>query len=131
MSGNARHGREPMVWNRRLSDRRGHLRFEIVGQLWGTLGAVEALPLRDISRGGALVESVVPLPAASIQTMRLILERNATEVQVRVCHLRSAVDGVGGTQYLIGLEFVSLPAAALEEIDRLVAGLLGPEPSQV
>jgi hypothetical protein len=42
---------------RRLGDRRGRARFEIVGQLWGALESVQPLVLHTLSRGGALLES--------------------------------------------------------------------------
>ena len=39
---------------RRLGDRRVRPRFEIVGELWGTLETVLRLPLRNVGIGGAL-----------------------------------------------------------------------------
>ena len=49
---------------RRLGDRRGRPRFEIVGELRGTLDTVIGLPLVDIGKSGALVESPVALTPA-------------------------------------------------------------------
>ncbi len=111
-----------MVWYRRLSDRRGRLRFELVGQLWGTLGITEPLVLCDVCRGGALVKSRVPLPAGSVHRMRFVTERDHTEeIQVRVCHVTATTGGVAGERFLIGLEFVGLESAALEQIGQLLA----------
>ena len=50
---------------RRLGDRRGRPRFEIVGELWGTLDTALSMPLLNVGRGGALVRSTVPLPRAA------------------------------------------------------------------
>ena len=48
-----------------MSDRRVRPRFEIVGQLWGTMETVVAMTLCNVGYGGALVESDVPLPSNS------------------------------------------------------------------
>ena len=37
-----------MAFKDRLGDRRSELRFEIIGQLWGSLEVVEQLPLRNL-----------------------------------------------------------------------------------
>ena len=46
---------------RKIGDRRIRPRFDIVGDLWGSLETVLRLPLRNVSRGGALIHSHVPL----------------------------------------------------------------------
>ena len=51
---------------RKIGDRRIRPRFDIVGDLWGTLETVLQLPLRNVSRGGALIHSHVPLPSHSV-----------------------------------------------------------------
>jgi hypothetical protein len=108
----------------RLGDRRGDLRFEIIGQLWGSLETVERLPLRNVGRGGALVESRVPLSAQSVHGVRLLLGEEPSDVKVRVRHV-TPVTTPAGDRYLVGLEFVDLGLPALEQIDRLVASSLG------
>ena len=108
----------------RLGDRRSELRFEIIGQLWGSLENVERLPLRNLGRGGALVESRLPLSAHSVQNVRLLFGSEPNDVKVRVRHV-TPVATRAGDRYLIGLEFMDLGAPALEEIDRLVAARLG------
>ena len=47
---------------RKMADRRVRPRFDIVGDLWGTLETVLRLPVRNVSRGGAMIHSHVPLP---------------------------------------------------------------------
>ena len=51
---------------RKIGDRRIRPRFDIVGDLWGTLETVLQLPLRNVGRGGALIHSHVPLPSHSV-----------------------------------------------------------------
>jgi hypothetical protein len=93
---------------RRLGDRRVQPRFEIVGELWGTVEAVLALPLRNIGIGGALVESNIPLAVESIHRLRWKSEDRETVVEVRVRHVRHADASDGERGYLIGIEFLSL-----------------------
>ena len=47
-----------------MGDRRIRPRFDIVGDLLGTLETVLRLPLRNVGRRGALIHSHVPLPIA-------------------------------------------------------------------
>lgn len=111
-----------MPFKDRLGDRRGELRFEIIGHLWGALESTERLLLRDVGRGGALVESRLPLAPDSEHAMVLRFGAESDHgVRVRVRHLRSADAGDG---YLLGLEFLDLTAPAVAEIDRYMAAAL-------
>jgi c-di-GMP-binding flagellar brake protein YcgR len=108
-----------MTTNRRLGDRRSRPRFEIVGQLWGALETVEPLELRDISRGGALLESRLALSPDSVHRLRVAFNDLIADIQARVRHVRSVTQPTGD-RYLIGLEFLHVQQAALERIDELV-----------
>lgn len=118
----------PMTVRRRLGDRRGRARFEIVGQLWGSLESLEPLRLVNLSRGGALLETRLPLVRDSIQRLRLGLQGQTLDVQARVCHVATLSPGPNGERYLVGIEFLALPGAVLEHIDRLVALNAGQAP---
>jgi hypothetical protein len=109
----------PLSWYRRLSDRRGRLRFELVGELAASLRTVEVLSVRDISWKGALVESAVPLPVDSIQTVRYVSGDVSGEITARVRHLTRANGTEGSELYRIGLEFLDLQQAMREELGRL------------
>ena len=105
---------------RRLGDRRGRPRFEIVGDLWGTLDTVIGMPLLNVGRGGALVQSTVPLATESVHHVALNCDGQQTPASVQVRHVRP-VTGTDGTQhYLIGLSFLSMPAALLAQIDAWI-----------
>jgi hypothetical protein len=113
------HGRH-LSWYRRLSDRRGRLRFELVGELAAALRVVEVLPVKDISWKGALVESAVALPVESVQTLRLVSGDVSGEVTARVRHVsRSEAPANGSECYRIGFEFIDLQPAMREELGRL------------
>ena len=94
-----------------LGDRRTSVRLEIVGSLWGTLQLAETTRVLNISRGGALIRSTVPIPADSNAPIKLTVEGQQVTLDARVRHLKH-VPGVAGdpAHYLIGLEFVSMPA---------------------
>jgi hypothetical protein len=112
-----------MPFKERLGDRRTDLRFEIIGQLWGSLETVEHLPLRNLARGGALVESRAPLNPETVRAVRLAFGDQINDIQARVRHVTSEIDGTG-ERYLVGLEFIEPSVAALEQIDRIVAARL-------
>jgi hypothetical protein len=111
----------PMTMRRRLGDRRSRPRFEIVGQLWGSLETQEPLDLVNLSRGGALLEGRVPLAADSVQRLRVRFEDQTLDVQARVRHVATLSRATDGERYLIGLEFLGLQEQVLEHIDRLLA----------
>lgn len=103
---------------RRLGDRRNRPRFEIVGELWGTLETVLRLPLRNVGVGGALFESHVPLAAESIHRLSWKCEDRDTAVQVRVRHVRPLQSADGERSYLIGIEFLSLNPVIVGQIEK-------------
>lgn len=112
-----------MAFKERLGDRRTDLRFEIIGQLWGSLETVEHLPLRNLARGGALVESRLPLNPEMVRAVRIASNGKSHDIQVKVRHVTSE-KAADGERYLVGLEFVEPSASALEQIDRIVEARL-------
>ena len=110
-----------MPFKERLGDRRTDLRFEIIGQLWGSLETVESHPLLNLTRGGVLIESRTRLNA--VRAVRFAFNGTSHDIQVKVRHVTSEPVPDGG-RYLVGLEFVEPSAAALEQIDRVVAARL-------
>src|SRR6266567_4211412 len=90
------------------ADRRVRPRFEIVGQLWGTMETVVGMRLRNVGHGGALVESDVLLPSNSEHHVTVSCDGVHSPMQVRVRHVAKAQDADGRLAYLIGLEFLTL-----------------------
>lgn len=113
-----------MTTRRRLGDRRNRVRYEIVGQLWGSLETLEPMEVHNISQGGALVESRVPLNADSVQRFRLTAQEQALDLQGRVTHVSQRQDVTAPENYLVGVQFVALPQPALDYIEGYVAGSL-------
>ena len=108
-----------MTWYRRVGDRRGRLRFEVIGERWGTLTGTETLRLRNLGRGGALIEAPTAPDSGSTQKLRLVLDTHVTDVQVLVRHVSVDPD-THGSRFLMGVEFVDLPAETAGMIDRLL-----------
>jgi len=101
-------------------DRRSQERAEIVGQLWGSLGVVH--PVKDIGRGGALLEAGPWPPPLSVQRMQLTVgDETEGSAEVRMCRVEPVTGPDGGQRHLIGLEFLDVPPPLLEKIDELVA----------
>jgi len=92
----------------RLADRRTATRFEIVGELWGSVQALEPLRVCNLAPEGALIESVAPLPVGSVQPIRLIQGTQTTELRAAVRHLSPVHLAGGGRRYLVGLEFLNV-----------------------
>ncbi len=106
---------------RKLGDRRIRPRYDIVGDLWGTLETVLSLPLRNVSPGGALIESHVPLPAESVHRLTFRCEGQDAAAQVRVRHVKPTISIDGERTYLIGVEFLSLHPTLVAQVARWVS----------
>lgn len=106
---------------RRLGDRRNRPRYDIVGELWGTLETVVRMPLRNVGRGGLLMESHVPLAPNSVH--RLSFSSNGEEMPAQVCvrHVRPATTVEGEPCFLIGLEFISVQPIMVDRISQWLA----------
>jgi hypothetical protein len=103
---------------RSLGDRRTAVRLEIVGSLWGTLQLMEATRVLNISRGGALIRSAVPIPTDSTAPIKVTVEGQQVTLDARVRHLKHVPADVSEpAHYLIGLEFLALPATLAMAFD--------------
>lgn len=109
---------------RKIGDRRIRPRFDIVGDMWGTLETVMQLPLKNVSRGGALIHSHVPLPSQSVHRLAFNADGQDISVPVRVSHVDTQISADGERTYLIGVEFLSAQPALLQLIDQWT--VLGP-----
>jgi hypothetical protein len=82
------------------------------------------LTVRDISSRGASVVAPVPLPVESAQTLWLVSGGVAGQVTARVRSVSRSDRADGSESYRIGLEFIDVPRAFREEIERRSAGEL-------
>lgn len=110
-----------MTTRRRLGDRRNRVRYEIVGQLWGSLETFEPLEVHNVSRGGALVETRVPLNSDSVQRLRLSTPNETADIQARIAHVGQRQDVMAPENYLIGVQFFELPPTVADYVEARVA----------
>jgi hypothetical protein len=113
---------------RRVGDRRAKPRFEIVGELWGTLETTVSLVVQNLGRGGALVESPLPLAAESVHWVRATADGQPHLVQMRVRHSTRSRGGDGPPRFLVGVEFLRLTPAVEEAIVRYMGSAEGGVP---
>jgi len=104
----------------RLADRRSATRFEIVGELWGSVQALEPLRVCNMTPEGALIESFAPLPVGSVQQIRLIQGTQTTDIRAAVRHLAPAYLAGESRRYLVGLEFLNVDENAATRIGLLM-----------
>jgi hypothetical protein len=103
---------------RKLGDRRIRPRFDIVGDLFGTLETVLRLPVRNVGRQGALIQSHVPLPLESVHRLTFQSDGQDVSADVRVRHVETELSLDGERTYLIGVEFVMVPPVLGQQIER-------------
>jgi hypothetical protein len=114
---------------RRIGDRRGKPRYDVVGELWGTLEMAVRLTVRNASPAGALLESRVPLAPDSVHLLRLSGDERDTATRVQVRHVNPAA--TGGSTYLIGVEFLSpAPSFARAVAARIAVAPAGVDPAE-
>jgi hypothetical protein len=105
---------------RKIGDRRKGPRFDLVGELWGSLDVSSSLPIVNLAAGGALLQSAAPLPRGSVHSVLAVTADESHEVTVRVRHSLEG-DDQGHVCYLIGVEFVDVSPALAEFLDRQLA----------
>jgi len=96
---------------KRIGDRRGRERFEIVGMLTGTLETWLRYQIRDVGAGGALIDSVIPLSPGSRISGRLTLSGQTRDVRAEVRHITTLPerndrgDRNEGMRYWVGVQW--------------------------
>jgi hypothetical protein len=109
-------------------DRRGNGRVEILGDLQGEIMVYEPMTVRELSHGGALLETTFPLQLDSLHEVRLTLGAASVIVKARVVHCTISEMDREGVIYRSGVEFTELPSrvqqAVLQFIDAVRSGRL-------
>ena len=102
------------------SDKRGSERIQILGDLTGEVMVFQPIAIKEISRGGAQVESNFPLQLDSLHEFRLGIGDRSVIVKGRVAHCAIADVGHEVVVYRSGIEFIE-PA---EHADSAIAAFL-------
>jgi hypothetical protein len=89
-----------------LDDKRDEERIEILGELNGEVMVFQPMNIKEISRGGAQVETAFPLHLDSLHDFRLTLGDRAIIIKGRVAHCSISDVEQEGVLYRSGIEFV-------------------------
>jgi hypothetical protein len=99
-----------------MSDKRDNERVAILGELQGEMMVFQPMLVKEISRGGATVETRYPLHLNSLHDVRLILGNKSVILKGRVVHSRISEVDQDVVTYRSGMEFVELS-------DRVVSAI--------
>jgi len=105
-------------------DKRDTERVTILGELHGEVMVFQPVAIKQISRGGAQVESVFPLQLDSLHEFRLTLGDRSIVVKGRVAHCTITDVEQEGVRYLSGIEFVEPSEAASEVVSHFIDAIL-------
>lgn len=106
-------------------ERRRGSRIRLAKPLPARVRAINEALIRDLSTGGALIETGRALAPGSRCEVHLALGELKAHATARVarCHLLA-----GGTRYEAGLEFEKIDAETLAAIEKIVNETTGGEP---
>jgi c-di-GMP-binding flagellar brake protein YcgR len=96
-------------------DKRDRERLEILGELQGEVMVFQPLSIREISRGGCLVETAFPLHIDSLHDIRLSLGEQSVVLKGRVAHCRISDVDQEVVRYKTGFEFIE-PSDRIREV---------------
>ena len=108
------------------ADKRDAERIPILGDLPGEIMVFQPLWVKEISRGGAQVETHVPLQLNSLHDLRLTLGDHAIVVKGRVVHSHISDMDQDVVTYKSGLEFIEpgerVQTAIADYLEAIKAG---------
>jgi hypothetical protein len=108
------------------SEKRDRERVEILGELHGEVMVFQPLSIREISRGGCLVETSFPLHLNSLHDIRLTLGDQSVVLKGRVAHCRISDVEQEIVHYRSGIEFIEpserIRGVIVEFIEAIKAG---------
>jgi len=90
----------------RRENLRDEERLEILGELHGEVVVFQPMAIREISRGGAQVETSFPLQLDSLHELRLTLGDRSVILKARVAHCSISDMDQELVTYRSGVEFV-------------------------
>jgi hypothetical protein len=104
----------------RPEDKRDTQRIDILGELGGEVMVFQPMAIREISRGGAQIETSFPLQLDSLHDFRLTLGDRSIVIKGRVAHCSISEVDQEAVLYRSGIEFVE-PA---ERVASVIAGFI-------
>lgn len=111
------------------TDKRDSNRIQVLGDLRGEVMIFQPVAIKEISTGGAQVETAFPLLLDSLHEFRLTLGERSVVVKGRVAHCRITDVDQDLVLYRTGIEFVEpnerVAAAIADFVSALESGRLG------
>jgi c-di-GMP-binding flagellar brake protein YcgR len=104
-------------------DKRDRERLEILGELHGEVMVFQPLSMKEISRGGCLVETAFPLHLNSLHDIRLTLGEQSVVLKGRVAHCSISDVDQEVVRYKSGLEFIELSERIREVIVEFIEAI--------
>jgi hypothetical protein len=104
-------------------DTRDTERVQILGELHGEVMVFQPMAVREISRGGAQVETSFQLQLDSLHELRLTLGDRSVIVKGRVAHCSISDVDQEFVTYRSGIEFVEPPERVAGAIAGFVAAI--------
>src|SRR5215216_1839034 len=96
-------------------DKRDTDRVPILGELQGEIMVFEAMVIKEISGGGAQIETRFPLQLNSLHDLRLTLGDRSIIIKGRVAHCRITDVDQDVVMYRSGIEFIE-PAERVQSV---------------
>ena len=107
-------------------NKRDAQRLEILGDLRGEVMVFQPMAIKEISRGGAQIETIFPLHLDSLHDFRLTLGERSVVVKGRVVHCSITDVEEELVVYRAGIEFIEPPerisSAIGDFIDAVTTG---------
>jgi hypothetical protein len=104
----------------KTNEHRDAERIQILGDLHGEVMVFQPMAIREISRGGAQVETSFPLHLDSLHEFRLTLGDRSVVVKGRVVHCAISDVNQDVVMYRSGIEFTETP----DRVDDVVADFI-------
>lgn len=101
-------------------DKRDAERIQILGELHGEVMVFQPMAIREISRGGAQVETVFPLQLDSLHELRLTLGDRSIVLKGRVAHCSISDVDQEQVTYRSGVEFIELSDRVYSVISEFI-----------
>ena len=108
-----------------VDDKRDTHRLQILGDLHGEVTVFQPMSIKQISRGGAQVETGYPLQLDSLHEFRLTLGDRSVIVKGRVAHCGVSDVDQELVIYRSGIEFVEPPERVNSVIAEFIEAIMG------
>jgi hypothetical protein len=101
-------------------DKRDTQRLQILGELQGEVTVLQPMAIKEISRGGAQIETGFPLQLDSLHDFRLTLGDRSLVVKGRVVHCSIIDVAQEQVVYRAGIQFIEPSERVLAAITQFI-----------